>query len=149
MPEFLDLHSKTNKVVRAAAETALRGHGLHLGQDHLLTALWERDGQTPGELAAALNVSTPTVVKMATRMAEAGLLERRRDDKDSRLVRLWLLDAGRRLRVPIQVERRSLEERLTATLTPAEREHLLTALAKIHRAASEIVGAAIEPAEHG
>lgn len=148
MPEFLDLHGRTNKVVRAAVEGVLRRHGLHLGQDHLLAALWERDGRTPGELAAALNVSTPTVVKMATRMAEAGLLERRRDDKDSRLVRLWLLDAGRRLRTPIRAERRSLEERLTASLTATEREHLLTALAKIHRAAIDLVDEPVEPGEH-
>ncbi|MET9288080.1 MarR family winged helix-turn-helix transcriptional regulator [Nocardia beijingensis] len=148
MPEFLDLHGRTNKVVRAAVEAVLRRHGLHLGQDHLLAALWERDGRTPGELAGALNVSTPTVVKMATRMAEAGLLERRRDDKDSRLVRLWLLDAGRRLRTPIRAERRSLEERLTASLTATEREHLLTALAKIHRAAIDIVDEPVEPVEH-
>lgn len=148
MPEFLDLHGRTNKVVRAAVEAVLRRHGLHLGQDHLLAALWERDGRTPGELAGALNVSTPTVVKMATRMAEAGLLERRRDDKDSRLVRLWLLDAGRRLRTPIRAERRSLEERLTSSLTATEREHLLTALAKIHRAAIDIVDEPVEPVEH-
>lgn len=148
MPEFLDLHGRTNKVVRAAVEAVLRRHGLHLGQDHLLAALWERDGRTPGELAAALNVSTPTVVKMATRMAEAGLLERRRDDKDSRLVRLWLLDAGRRLRTPIRAERRSLEERLTSSLTAAEREHLLAALAKIHRAATDILDEPVEPVGH-
>ncbi|MFD8249938.1 MarR family winged helix-turn-helix transcriptional regulator [Nocardia sp. NPDC059691] len=144
MPEFLDLHGKTNKAVRAAAEAALRAHGLHLGQDHLLAALWERDGRTPGELAATLNVSTPTVVKMATRMAEAGLLERRRDDKDSRLVRLRLLDEGRRLRTPIEAERRSLEDRLTASLTSAERDNLLTALAKIHRAASGLIDGPVE-----
>ncbi|MFI9506009.1 MarR family winged helix-turn-helix transcriptional regulator [Nocardia sp. NPDC052566] len=139
MSEFLDLHGRTNKAVRAVADAAVRRHGLHLGQDHLLAALWEHDGRTPGEIAAALSVTTPTVVKMATRMAEAGLLERRRDDKDNRLVRLWLSDTGRRLRRPIQSERQALEQRLTADLTPTERRHLLAALTKIHRAATEIL----------
>ncbi|MGO4615266.1 MarR family winged helix-turn-helix transcriptional regulator [Nocardia sp. 2YAB30] len=147
MPEFLDLHGKTNKVVRAAAGAAVRRHGLHLGQDHLLAVLWERDGRTPGEVAAALNVTTPTVVKMATRMADAGLLERRRDDNDNRLVRLWLSDAGRRLRRPIQAERQSLEDLLTAGLTSTERKHLFTALAKIHRAATEILATATGSAD--
>ena len=55
----------------------MRRHGLHLGQNHLLAALWERDGRTPVEIAAELRVTTPTVVKMATRMAAAGLLTRR------------------------------------------------------------------------
>jgi DNA-binding MarR family transcriptional regulator len=138
MPEFLDLHSKTSKALRAVAEAAMRRHGVHLGQDHLLAVLWRQDGRTPGEIAAALNVTTPNVVKAATRMAAAGLLARRRDDRDNRLVRLWLTDAGRALQEPIEKERRLIEEKVTADLTQAEREHLLSALTKIHRSASAL-----------
>jgi len=139
MPDFLDLHSKTSKVVRALAEEDMQRHGLHLGQNHLLAALWERDGRTPGEIAAAVHVTTPTVVKMATRMADAGLLVRRRDDHDNRLVRLWLTDAGRALQEPVEASRRRMDEQITADLTAAEREHLLRALAKIHRAARDLL----------
>jgi DNA-binding MarR family transcriptional regulator len=140
VPDFLDLHSRTTKAVRAVADAAMRRHGLRLGHDHLLAVLWERDGQTPGEIAAAVNVTTPAVTKVATRMAEAGLLTRRRDDRDNRLVRLWLTDAGRALQEPVEEERRLMEERLTAGLTEAEREHLMSALAKIHRSASDLLG---------
>ncbi|MBD2892380.1 hypothetical protein amrb99_12900 [Actinomadura sp. RB99] len=139
MPEFLNLHSKTTKVLRALAETAMRRHGLHQGQDHLLAVLWERDGSTPGEVAAALHVTTPTVVKMATRMGAAGLLTRRRDERDNRLVRLWLTDAGRALQEPVEAERRSLEEKITADLTETERRCLMTALAKVHKSASDLL----------
>ncbi|GJF30455.1 hypothetical protein KNE206_31550 [Kitasatospora sp. NE20-6] len=145
MPEFLDLHSRTTKALRTLADGAMRHHGLHLGQNHLLAALWEQDGRTPGEVAATLSVTTPTVVKMATRMTTAGLLTRRRDDRDNRLVRLWLTDAGRALQEPIEAERRSMEEKVTADLTEAEREHLLSALTKIHRSASGLLG---EPGGH-
>lgn len=139
MPEFLDLHSTTAKSVRAVAEAAMRRHGLHLGQNLVLRVLWEHDGSTPGEIAAALNVTTPTVVKMATRMAATGLLTRRRDDQDNRLVRLWLTDAGRALREPIEAEFLAMEEEITADLTKAEREHLLRALAKIQRSARALL----------
>lgn len=135
MPEFLDLHGTTNKALRVLADAAMRRHGLHLGQNHVLALLWETDGRTPGEVAAALNVTTPTVVKMATRMSTAGLLTRRRDKIDSRLVRLWLTDTGRALREPVEAERSALEEQVTADLTDTERRHLMTALAKIHQAA--------------
>lgn len=145
MPEFLDLHSKTSKALRALAEVGMRRHGLHLGQDHLLAVLWAKDGQTPGEIAQAVHVTTPTVVKMATRVAAAGLLTRRRDPEDNRLVRLWLTDAGRALEVPVEAERRRMEARITAELTDTERKHLLRALAKIHRAASALLGGPIEP----
>ena len=75
-----------------------------------------------------------------TRLTEAGLLMRRRDDRDHRLVRLWLTDAGRALQEPIEAERRLMEEKLTADLTETEREHLMKALAKIHQSATDMLG---------
>lgn len=141
MPELLDLHSKTTKALRALVETAMRRHGLHQGQDRLLAALWESDGRTPGEIAAALHVTTPTVVKMATRMTTAGLLTRRRDEHDSRLVRLWLTEAGRALREPVEAARSELEASLTAGLSAAERRQLLAALTKIHESAEALLSA--------
>jgi MarR family transcriptional regulator, organic hydroperoxide resistance regulator len=113
----------------------VRGAGRRDG----IRVLWERDGSTPGEIAAALHVTTPTVVKMATRMSAAGLLTRRRDEHDNRLVRLSLTDAGRALREPVEAERRSLEEKLTADLTETERRYLMTALAKIHKSAGDLL----------
>jgi DNA-binding MarR family transcriptional regulator len=79
-------------------EISMQRHGLHLGQNHHLASLRDRDGRAPGEGATALNVATPTVVKMANRMAAAGLLTRRADERDNRLVRLWLTEPGVRFR---------------------------------------------------
>ncbi len=80
----------------------MQRHGLRFSQNHLLAVLWDQDGRTPGDIAAKLHVTTPTVVKMATRMAATGLLRRRRDSKDNRLVRLWLTETGRALRKPVE-----------------------------------------------
>ncbi|HEX3814503.1 MAG TPA: MarR family winged helix-turn-helix transcriptional regulator [Mycobacteriales bacterium] len=139
MPEFLDLHSTTAKALRAVADQAMGRHGLRVGHDHLLAALWDQDGRTPGEISAVANVTTPAVTKVATRLAAAGLLVRRRDDRDNRLVRLWLTDAGRALQAPIETERRLIEDKITADLTATERKHLLNALAKIHHSASNLL----------
>jgi MarR family transcriptional regulator, organic hydroperoxide resistance regulator len=140
MPEFLDLHGRTSKALRALTEAEMRRHGLHYGQDLVLAVLWERDGRTPGEVAAALHVTTPTIVKMATRMTAAGLLTRRRDERDNRLVRLWLTEAGLALKEPVLAARQSLEDKVTAGLSEAERRRLLTMLATVHRAAAELLG---------
>ncbi len=69
-------------------------------------------------------------------MTAAGLLTRRRDDRDNRLVGLWLTDAGRALQAPIEAERQLIEQRVTADLTEAEREQLMSALIRIQRSAS-------------
>jgi DNA-binding MarR family transcriptional regulator len=125
------VYTRASKSVRAAMDAALRRHGLHLGQNLVLAALWERDGLTPGAIAGAVNVTTPTIVKMANRMTAAGLLTRRRDDRDNRLVRLYLTDAGRALREPIEEEMHRLEQQLTAGLTKAERRALTAGLQRV------------------
>lgn len=131
MTEFTDTYTRASKTFRAVTEVALRRHGLHLGQNLVLAALAERDGRTPGEIATAVHVTTPTIVKMANRMTEAGLITRRRDDPDNRLVRLYLTSAGRRLCEPVENELADVEKHLTAGLTKAERRTLLTLLTQV------------------
>jgi DNA-binding MarR family transcriptional regulator len=129
--DFIPLFTRASKLMRGAADAAFSRHGVRVGQNLVLEALWERDGLAPGEIAQRLQVTTPTVVKMATRMEATGLLRRRRDDKDARLVRLYLTERGRSLEQPIATERKRLRERATANLTSAERRHLESALEKM------------------
>jgi MarR family transcriptional regulator, organic hydroperoxide resistance regulator len=133
MSEFVDLFTRAAKAMRYSAEAAFSRHGVRVGQNLVLDALWGHDGLTPGEIAQRLHVATPTVVKMATRMETAGLLRRRRDARDARLVRLYLTDRGRSLQDAIEREIEGLEERATAGLTAEERRHLDSALAKMVR----------------
>lgn len=72
---------------------------------------------------------------MADRMVAAGLIERRSDAKDNRLVRLWLTDRGRELQKPVEAERRALEEVLISDLTADERAALMNGLSKVLQAA--------------
>jgi MarR family transcriptional regulator, organic hydroperoxide resistance regulator len=129
--DFIALFTRASKLMRGAADAAFSRHGVRVGQNLVLERLWEEDGLAPGEIAHRLRVSTPTVVKMATRMETTGLLERHRDKTDARLVRLYLTDRGRSLREPLERERERLRERATANLTAAERKQLENALAKM------------------
>lgn len=131
MSEFLSLFTRASKLMRGAADEAMSRHGVRVGQNLVLEALWETDGLTPGELAERLHVSTPTVVKSGTRMEATGLVARRRDEADRRLVRLYLTDRGRSVQAAVEAARDELERRATATLTEAERQHLISALRKI------------------
>jgi MarR family transcriptional regulator for hemolysin len=142
MNELLALFTRSSKLARAAADEAMSRHGVRVGQNLLLEVLWESDGLTPGELAARLQVATPTVVKSANRMATAGLLLRKPDPADARLVRLYLTDRARAVRQAVERERDELEQRMTATLTPAERAHLRSALIKIIAQLSDSPGPA-------
>jgi len=131
MNEFLTVFTRASKLMRGAADEAMSRHGVRVGQNLVLEVLWGTDGLTPGELAERLHVSTPTVVKSATRMEATGLVARHRDEADRRLVRLYLTDRGRSVQTEIEAARDELDRRATAALTDAERRHLLSALRKI------------------
>jgi MarR family transcriptional regulator for hemolysin len=131
MNEFLTLFTRASKLMRGAVDEAMSRHGVRVGQNLVLEVLWQGDGLTPGELASRLQVATPTVVKSANRMSAAGLVVRAPDPHDARLVRLYLTDRARAVRGAIEREREELAQYALATLTPAERENLRSALLKI------------------
>jgi MarR family transcriptional regulator, organic hydroperoxide resistance regulator len=131
VPEFLDAFTRAAKLMRGAADQAMRRHGVRVGQNLVLAALWAQDGQTPGQLAQCLRIATPTVVKMATRMEAAGLLVREQHPDDRRLVRLVLTPRGRALQRDVERELERLERRATADLTDEERRCAQRALAAI------------------
>ena len=131
MDRFLFLFTRASKLTRAAADEAMSRHGVRVGQNVILELLWIRDGQTPGELASALGIATPTVVRSAERMQAAGLLTRRPHETDGRLVRLCLTPHGRELQPVIEHERARLSDRALAELDGDERDALIRALTKI------------------
>lgn len=131
MTEFTDTYTRASKTFRAVLTVALRRRGLHLGQNLVLAALAERDGRTPGEIAAAVQVTTPTIVKMATRMSAAGLLTRQRDTADNRLVRLYLTDAGRKVCGPLAKDLDQIEQRLVQGLSARERATLMRLIDRV------------------
>jgi MarR family transcriptional regulator for hemolysin len=131
MDDLLALFTQAAKLLREAADQAMSGHGVRVGQHIVLNALWDQDGLTPGEIARRLGTTTPTIVNTATRMEEAGLVARRPDPADARLVRLLLTPHGMSVREPVREARTALEEQATATLTAQERDHLRSALVKI------------------
>lgn len=132
MSELSALFTRASKLWRNASDEAMRQHGVRVGQNLLLQVLWNTDGLTPGELAEQLQVSTPTVVKSVNRMEAAGLLTKRRDTVDRRLVRIYLTERAKNVQGAVQSARAELEQRVTATLTEDERANLVLALRKIN-----------------
>ena len=68
---------------------------LHRSQAMVLCKLYNQDGVTQSEIAQQMSVQGATVTDMLQRMEETGLVSRRRDLDDNRLVRVYLTDAGR------------------------------------------------------
>jgi MarR family transcriptional regulator, organic hydroperoxide resistance regulator len=63
-----------------------------------MVLLWERDGQTVGELGQKLLLESNTLTPLLKRLETLGNVKRQRDPVDERQVRVHLTDAGRKLR---------------------------------------------------
>lgn len=131
--EFQVAFWAAKRAMAEASEAAYNRHGVRAGQQWILQRLWAEDGQTPGEIARALGLSTATVTNSATRMEAAGLVERRPHPTDARRVRLFLTGRGRGLQRAIDQEMAALTERALADLDEEQRRSLVTTLGSIRR----------------
>ncbi|MBC7217824.1 MAG: MarR family transcriptional regulator [Candidatus Caldatribacterium sp.] len=95
--------------------------GLHRGQPLVLGLLWEKDGRTQGEIAEALCLRPATVTVVLRRMEKAGLLERKSDPEDLRVVRVYLTERGRALEGDVRAIHDTLEKECFRNFTPEEK----------------------------
>ena len=113
---------KVAKAQRALVSNALTDLDLHIGQERLLMELWNEDGLTQTELAIRLCIEPPTLTKMLSRLEKTELLEKRRDESDARISRIYLTEKGHSFEKPVTelwsnieatiLDRFSVEERL-------------------------------------
>ncbi len=125
------------------------GHGhdldITLGQLHCLRQVSDLGQPTMGDLAERLRLSPSTVTGLVDGLVSRGLVERREDAEDRRIVRVALTGPGRRHRD----QRRGLQQqrlaRVFAALSDEDLEWVGSALERL----SEVVAEAAEPGEAG
>lgn len=72
--------------------------GLSYPQYLVMLVLWERDERTLSECGERLLLDSGTLTPLLKRLESAGLLQRQRDIRDERRIRVTLTAAGRALR---------------------------------------------------
>lgn len=127
------LHSLSIHLLRHA-RVADEESGLSPQRLSLLSILVYAGARTVGELAEMEQVSPPAISRIASALERSGLLTRRRDPTDRRLVRLSATARGRRL---LEQARRRRLERVASQLErlePGELAQLQTALERLSTA---------------
>jgi DNA-binding MarR family transcriptional regulator len=110
---------------------AFARHGIHHGQAMCLRLLTAADDVTQRDLARSLHVSSPTVTKMVGSMERAGLVRRRPDAADARLVRVEITDAGRDQEREMHAAAGEYVELTFGALSERERRELARLLEKL------------------
>lgn len=143
----------THRLSQAARATRLYagGHlatvGLHPGQEGVLKALSEVDGQSMGDLATMLGVRAPTVTKMIARLAAQGYVDRRSSKGDGREVLVFLTDQGREAVAVVDSIMKRVEKRALSGIEEKDRRKLRRHLRMIERNLG-ISGGSIDDSEH-
>ena len=114
----------------------IRGHmekiGLHRGQGFALIHLWNEEGVTQRDLSRGMHISPASITTMLQRMERDGWIERRRDEADQRVVRVFATTKAKGLRREAKRVFQEIEDELHAIYTQEECSMLRQLLAKLY-----------------
>ncbi|MHB1477218.1 MAG: MarR family winged helix-turn-helix transcriptional regulator [Coriobacteriia bacterium] len=116
---------------------SLSGQESHPGQAACLLALSRGGGMSQSDLADALHVSRPTVTVMLQKLEAAGALERRTDEHDQRVTRLFLTPRGVELAGRMRMVHAEIINTTIGRLSEADQRELLRLLTLLNDHAAE------------
>jgi len=151
LPKSLDANLRfgflihdVSRLRRVVIDRALRPLGITRSQWWVLAFLSRRDGMTQTALAADLDLTKVAVGGLIDRLESAGLVERRPDEYDARVRRVFLTRAGQKLVSKIRESVDAVEMDILATVTEAEVEEAARVLRAIKERLLEMIGSEAE-----
>lgn len=94
---------------------------LYPGQPQLLLTLYQNDGRSQRELSECLMVKPATITVMIKRLEKTGFVERRNDEKDQRISRIFLADKGKNICKKLSEMHGEIEKQCFANFTVEEK----------------------------
>ncbi len=129
---------QANTVIYRRGRSILAGMDISFPQFNALLALQEFGPLTMGELCKQLFTACSTATDLADRMERAGLVERVRDKKDRRVVRMHLLPPGDEVVNQVISERRRFLSEVLMEYPEPEQDELLNKLSLLAERMDEI-----------
>ena len=125
--------NRTAYMLRQAAREGFARQGVPLTPEELaiLAHLWQRDGQTQGDLAGCSIRDRTTVTRILDRLSEKGLTRREPGVRDRRKVRTWLTPEGKRLEKVVLPVAATRLRKVTQGISAADMRTTLESLRKV------------------
>jgi DNA-binding MarR family transcriptional regulator len=128
---FLFALGEVQRLMRAYADKEAARYGITRAQWAVLAKVERSEGMKQTELAEQLEMQPITLTRLIDKLCDNGWIERRGDDNDRRVNRLYLKKAAR----PLLGKLAGLKSEITATalegISPAEAERLVAQLESI------------------
>src|SRR4051794_8849174 len=128
---FLFTLGEVQRLLRAYADKQAARYGITRAQWAVLAKVERYEGMKQSELAELMEMQPITLTRLVDRLCQSGWMERRDDETDRRVNRLYLRKAAR----PLLGKLNGLRSELTATaldgINPADAHRLLSQLETI------------------
>ena len=128
---FLFALGEVQRLMRAYADKEAARYGITRAQWAVLAKVERSEGMKQTELAEQLEMQPITLTRLIDKLCDNGWIERRGDNNDRRVNRLYLKKAAR----PLLGKLAGLKSEITATalegISPAEAERLVAQLESI------------------
>src|SRR6201995_2439935 len=128
---FLFTLGELQRMVRAYADREASRYGITRAQWAVLAKVERFEGMKQSELAEEMEMQPITLTRLIDRLCDNGWIERRSDDSDRRVNRLYLRKAARPLLGKLSGLRSELTESALEGISPADASRLLTQLEAI------------------
>jgi DNA-binding MarR family transcriptional regulator len=135
-PSLLYLVKQVELAVRAQMDDLLKPVGITVLQYTALTVLRRRDGLSSAQLARNSFVTAQSMADIVTALERRGLIDRRRDPDNRRVLLISLTPAGRSLLADTDTAMTALEERMLSELNTGQRAALEDSLNRCRTALS-------------
>lgn len=139
MREVEKLVREVNRLHFSTFHQTLSRFGLGKGQPPILKYLSLNDGCKQSEIAQKEHVTAATMTVMLQTMEKNGLIERKSDDKDLRIMRVYITDKGRKVQEKCDEAIENLEKEIYAGFTADEIQEFKRLLTKKRDRMKEIL----------
>ena len=126
------------EVLRAHCEERGKPYVITPPQWGALSLLLEQDGMTIGTMSQKRGVDAPTATGIITRLEQNGLVERRHNREDRRVVKIYLTDEGRDISNTLVSSVEHFEQRIKRGFSESEMDRFLGQLQQLIVNAAEI-----------
>jgi DNA-binding MarR family transcriptional regulator len=127
--------------LRCIGSERLHRQGVSMTHFHVMSLLDRHGEMTMSNLAELLDVSLSNATGLVDRMAERGLVERRRVEDDRRVVLVRVTEDGRHTMANLEVLRNDLLTRILGQLDRAQLERLARSLDDLRGAVAHAIEA--------
>ena len=128
---LMHLFMHIGKLLNDRLRDALGEKGIHFGQARILTALLDHGTLAQGEIGRGLHIKPATVTNLVQKMETSGLIDRRRDSGDDRIINVTLTSAGKEAAAFAERVIKQIENDIRAKFSQQEIDILHNPLIKI------------------